>query len=227
MAEQDWAALYQRYHARVRRDHELYGELIAPDPRGQAFQYTPSNLENHVDLLKPSSKVPDELREMIDVARRLFLHAYLDYDFFNVCIEHILLTTEAVLKVGLGYTSPREYPEKSKWTLRPLLEDALKRGMLPERFLGTTDSLAKLRNMVAHPKSHTIINAAIAIDPYLRLIDIANCMYDEDYRKAEEPEVFRQQREYYADLSRQMQAISEQRRRERPAGESEGTAPSS
>lgn len=188
------------------RDIELYKEMVIPDERSSVFNYTPAGLEQDLNTIRPSQKLPKDIAAMLKVTRELYAHAYLNYDFFRVAEVHCFLTMEAALKVALGYTDHRKYPEKSKWTLGPLLSAARKKGLLSDRVEPYVKLLVQLRNDCCHPRNHTIINAAMAIVPYLRAVDVVNCVFDEHYRKAPEPAAFVAQREYGRELKRQLDA---------------------
>jgi hypothetical protein len=90
-----------------------------------------------------TSTTPDDVCNMFDRARHIYVFAWFDYELTVVADQYALATLEGALRGYFGETE----------TLRPLLERAVEAGVIPKYLSSgyeTATYLAMLRNHWAH-----------------------------------------------------------------------------
>jgi hypothetical protein len=130
-----------------------FDELLTPDPRfANVSAGDPTNwlrrmgFKDHYGMaaeISLTSTTPDHVQEMFDRARHTYVFAWFDYELTVVADQYALATLEGALKAYFGSTR----------TLRPLLERAVKAGLVPKYMHSgheTAMYLAMLRNHWAH-----------------------------------------------------------------------------
>ncbi len=130
-------------------------EINSPDSRttgfvrvdretGQKKEYCICDLHGDVELIKLDERVPEEVQSQFNVARNLCLYSWYCYSFHNVACLQAYSTIELALRIRLGKA------EDAKCTLRPLLDEALSKGLISEDWI--PEGIAYLRNISAHGK---------------------------------------------------------------------------
>jgi hypothetical protein len=130
-----------------------FDDLLKPDPRfancsagDPANLFRPMAFQDHYGMAAEillTSATPDHVYEMFDRARHTYVFAWFDYELTVVADQYALATLEGALKSYFGSTQ----------TLRPLLERAVKAGIVPKYLHSgyeTAKYLAILRNHWAH-----------------------------------------------------------------------------
>ena len=128
-------------------------EINSPDSRntsfviinretGQKKEFCICDLHGEVDLIELDETVPEEVRSQFNVARNLCLYSWYCYPFHNVACFKAYSTIEMALRIRLGK------PEETICYLRPMLDEALARGILHDK--SVPETIAYLRNLAAH-----------------------------------------------------------------------------
>jgi hypothetical protein len=134
-------------------------ESIIDGPPGQPFcKWT---LEVHhagVAMLALGDSVPRDVRVSWDTTRNLFLYGWFVYRFFDVARLHGATTVEFALRLALEAKTGQKFSEGKAPTLKKLLEDALKHGLIrPAEF---TERQRALSGVAQHNKDQAMIRAA-------------------------------------------------------------------
>ena len=128
-------------------------EITSPDNRTTSFvtfnretgrkrEFSICDLHEQVELIKLDETVPEEVRSQFNVARNLCLYSWYCYSFHNVACFKAYSTIEMALRIRLGK------PEEAICYLRPMLDEALARGILQDK--SVPETIAYLRNLAAH-----------------------------------------------------------------------------
>jgi hypothetical protein len=130
-------------------------EVMMPDGRttsfvlvnretGQKREFEISDLHEQVEMIKLDESVPEEVQSQFNVARNLCLYSWYCYSFHNVACLQAYSTIELALRIKLGKA------EDAKCTLRPLMDEALSKGLISEDWM--PEGISYLRNISAHGK---------------------------------------------------------------------------
>jgi hypothetical protein len=111
---------------------------------GQKREFGIGDLHEEVEMIKLDETVPEEVQSQFNVARNLCLYSWYCYSFHNVACLQAYSTIELALRIRLGKA------EDAKCTLRPLLDEALSKGLISEDWM--PEGIAYLRNISAHGK---------------------------------------------------------------------------
>jgi hypothetical protein len=128
-------------------------EITSPDNRttsfvvvnretGQKREFRICDLHEEVDLIKLDETVPEEVRSQFNVARNLCLYSWYCYSFHSVACFKAYSTIEMALRIRLGK------PDEAKCNLRPMLEEAVAKGILQDK--SAPETIPDLRNLIAH-----------------------------------------------------------------------------
>jgi hypothetical protein len=132
-----------------------FEEIMMPDKRttsfvlinretGQKREFGIRDLYEEVELIKLVHPVPEEVQSQFNITRNLCLYSWYCYSFHNLACLQAYSTIELALRIRLGKG------EESKATLRPLLDEALAKGLISEDWM--PEGLSYLRNISAHGK---------------------------------------------------------------------------
>jgi hypothetical protein len=130
-------------------------EIMMPDGRtssfvivnretGQKREFGISDLHEQIEMIKLDESVPEEVQSQFNVARNLCLYSWYCYSFHNVTCLQAYSTIELALRIKLGKA------EDAKCTLRPLMDEALSKGLISEDWM--PEGISYLRNISAHGK---------------------------------------------------------------------------
>lgn len=81
-------------------------KLCDPDPRNEGL--TLESLEKALNEVPISAKVPEKIREMLELAKKIYLYGYYAYDFYWLCSINLFLFTETVIKERFLESLPKE-----------------------------------------------------------------------------------------------------------------------
>lgn len=125
-----------------------YDLIVVPDEQGRLRNVELADHHADVAAMELSGFVPDEVRTIFDRARHAYLYAWFDYELTPLAVQQALSALEVALKLG-GLGTPRS-------TLRPLLEEAVARGLAPPLWgqLKLPETVASFRNHWAHGSHH-------------------------------------------------------------------------
>lgn len=180
------------YASPDRRDVELYWEMVQPEDARGLTRWSPTLLRETLDCVPVSPKVEEKVCKMIERVSKVYMYAYLEYEFFDVAVQLALVVIETTLRIKLD----RPFRERERSSLGELVSAAVGRNLLPGRWMGKTlGNILALRNRYAHAGGKNILNYPLAAEVYAWLVDLANCLYDEDWR-AKEPEYIKQKRQF-------------------------------
>jgi len=73
-------------------------DLCTPDKRNIKFDITLDSLRGSLNEVVISGKVPERITKMIEVAQKLYLYAFFEYDFYTVSMIYLALLTETAIK---------------------------------------------------------------------------------------------------------------------------------
>ena len=128
-------------------------EITSPDGRttsfvirnretGQTREFGISDLHEEVELITLEETVPELVRSEFNVARNLCLYSWYCYSFHSVACFKAYSTIEMALRIRLGK------PDEAKCNLRPMLEEAVAKGILQDKL--APETYPDLRNLIAH-----------------------------------------------------------------------------
>jgi len=128
-------------------------EITSPDTRttsfvivnretGQKREFRICDLHEEVELITLDDTVPEAVRSEFNVARNLCLYSWYCYSFHSVACFKAYSTIEMALRIRLGK------PDEAKCNLRPMLKEALVKGILQDKL--APDTIPDLRNLIAH-----------------------------------------------------------------------------
>ena len=132
-------------------------EIILPDGRttsfvivnretGQKREFGISDHHEQVEMIKLDESVPEEVRKSVQCGTQpvpLFMERFC-HSFHNVACLQAYSTIELALRIKLGKA------EDAKCTLRPLMDEALSKGLISEDWM--PEGISYLRNISAHGK---------------------------------------------------------------------------
>lgn len=73
-------------------------DLCTPDKRNINFNITLDSLRSSLSEVVISGKVPERITKMIEVAQKLYLYAFFEYDLYTVSMIYLALLTETAIK---------------------------------------------------------------------------------------------------------------------------------
>lgn len=149
-------------------------DLIKPDSRSKGW--TPEWISEQFTRVPISEKVPDNIKELIDLAQNLAYYGYFKYEFYDLVIFNLCLTLEAALKTKYN---------NRKHGFSRLINRAKRDELFPEPFKKKINHIKKLRNNHAHPNSITII--PLFIRAFHLTTYLINCIFDDKARKVYPP----------------------------------------
>jgi len=97
---------------------------------------------------------PDGACDLLRVARSLFVHAWLDVDFFMVCANVSLQAIETVVR--------QMYPLDTKVPLAALVKRVEEANLLPPEILEVMRNGVEIRNQLSHPLGVATFKPSIA-----------------------------------------------------------------
>ena len=97
---------------------------------------------------------PDGACDILRVARSLFVHAWLDVDFFMVCANVSLQAIETVVR--------QMYPLDTKVPLAALVKRVEEANLLPPEILEVMRNGVEIRNQLSHSLGVATFNPSIA-----------------------------------------------------------------
>jgi hypothetical protein len=83
-------------------------ELCRLDPRNRSLSVDMKQLESAISTVQLSAKIPQGIREMIDLAKRVFLYGYYEYDFFTLSVQYLFLVAETAAKERILCVLPED-----------------------------------------------------------------------------------------------------------------------
>ena len=128
-------------------------EITSPDSRttsfvivnretGQKREFRICGLHEEVELITLDETVPEAVRSEFNVARNLCLYSWYCYSFHSVACFKAYSTIEMALRIRLVKL------DEAKCNLRPMLEEALAKGILQDKL--APETYPDLRNIIAH-----------------------------------------------------------------------------
>jgi hypothetical protein len=114
-------------------------QFFEPDPRMSAFVVRPigssdwraATVSDHygdLEGLDLNPGVPESVVSYVNVIKNLYLYGWLCYPFFTVCHTHTAMAVEMALRLRI----PEPVPQRDRRTLRPLLEQAVSKGLIQD-----------------------------------------------------------------------------------------------
>ena len=149
-------------------------DLVEPDKRSEGW--TPEWVCEQFAEVPISDKVPDNIKEMIDLAQNLAYYGYFKYEFYDLAIFNLCLTLEAALKT--------KYNDR-RGGFSKLIRRAKRDELFPPPFKTKINHIKKLRDNHAHPNRVTII--PLFIRAFHLTTYLINCIFDEEARKVYPP----------------------------------------
>ena len=83
-------------------------DLCQVDGRNKEFGITIAHLEDALDKIDVSPKVPNDVLEMIVLARKICLYSYFEYDLYSIFLIYLFLIVETAAK----FRFLQEWPHK-------------------------------------------------------------------------------------------------------------------
>src|SRR5436190_10020758 len=114
----------------------------AVDPRWHEVFPNEAALEAHVNSWPVADAVPEDMAEVLRVARRLLIKSYQEYGFAHVAVTWGLLALEAGLNVCLE--------ARDKLTLVQMIERTRQRGLIDQEEFEALERARTLRNKIIH-----------------------------------------------------------------------------
>lgn len=83
-------------------------DLCQPDETNRDFNITIESLKESVAMVSISEKVLQKFQELLEVAKKLYLYSYYEWDFYTVCLIYLLLLSETAIKERFLQELPQE-----------------------------------------------------------------------------------------------------------------------
>lgn len=117
---------------------------------GKKEPITLEDLHNGIKNIQLNQNVPEEVKEIFEISKRLFIFGYFYYRFFTVSQHYAFLALESALrnkyKVLFGVDDKR----LEKINLKEIIDKLAKEGIIPEDKKDLYDAGRDLRNTLSH-----------------------------------------------------------------------------
>ena len=134
-------------------DDRLKG-FVRDDGSGGFRPLEPADLLEDVKDIQLGPTVPQEVHFVLDVAKKLYIAAYFNYEFFTVANHYAFLAVEAAaLHRHDTVTSGDRIQHVS---LKKALEGLVQEQIIPESQADIFDAVRRLRNDLSHLKEHLL-----------------------------------------------------------------------
>lgn len=135
------------------QDPRTVGMLGGVGPRGEAIPITRQHMVDVATQWPVSPHTPQEVAAQLRVARELFVHCLLVWEFGAVGAAWSLMAVESCLRWALG--------ADAKASFERLNARARERGLLTDDLAEKTDAGRRLRNMFSHPQGQPALPAGM------------------------------------------------------------------
>jgi hypothetical protein len=160
-----------RKPARPRTHVGILRRLTRPDPSEPPFDLM--ELERGWGQVPVSAHVPGSIARRIELAKDLYRYSYFRYGFRDTAFLYILLAYEAALR--------EVFPQEIDANLSVLIDSADRAGLIPDRQpVKMVHLLRQTRN--AHMHGRIYAPLLYKQEMVLRVIDLINCVFDEEAR---------------------------------------------
>ncbi len=149
---------------------------LSPDTRWTAVFYVESHkeyCERYVIDFFFRDGVHKDILSSFNVIKKLLVHAYFEYEFFDVASVKAMLTFEMALKLRYAELNPEQKQDKS---LRELINWFMYRNYFEHANTNFFEHWLKVRNHYAHPEQHSFAGAGIQ-HHILNVVDLINDLY--------------------------------------------------
>lgn len=163
--------------SRARTHAGILRKLTRRDPCYTSFDLL--ELERGWDKVPVSGRVPETIALRVELAKNLYRYSYFSHGFCDTAFLYILLAYEAALR--------EVFPKKAKPDdLELLIDSAAKAGLIPDRCPSwKVHALRRMRN--AHMHGQVYAPILFTQDHILRVIDLINCVFDDESRVVNPP----------------------------------------
>jgi DNA-directed RNA polymerase subunit RPC12/RpoP len=165
---------------------EVIDRLLTPDTQASVSWF--ESVERNWQGVPVSPKVPEFSRQRIERAKDLFRFSYFRHGFQDAALLYMIATYEEALRQAVG---------SKKSTFEKLLDAGIAEGVCPERHKDfKLTAMRQVRNALAHGSA--LLGNMISQSQLLLVIDLINCVYDENARREYPPLFERRRRELEA-----------------------------
>lgn len=133
-------------------------DLCVRDLRNEGL--TLEHLEKALNKVPISAKVPEKIRKVLELVKKIYLYAYYEYDFYWLCYINLFLFTETAIKERFLESLPKECRLTKKKQSRTMIKDYtniyrfFRKGW---RIVGYEDVNASLKSILIWLKKEGII----------------------------------------------------------------------
>lgn len=120
---------------------------------GEQWAVTEVDILNYVDRIKIDEKVPDDIKELIEVSKALYAYGYLYWTFFTLSQEQSYKAFEAAISSAHKTVYGSNYSTRGnkRLQLSDMIQRLINREIIPHEKKAKYDAIRGLRNMSFHP----------------------------------------------------------------------------
>jgi len=132
----------------LKKDHifENFVKIV----NGKKEPITLEDLRDGVKNIQLSQNVPDEVKEIFEISKRLFIFGYFYYRFFTVSQHYAFLALESALRNKYKELFNVSDKKLEEINLKNIIDKLAKRGIIAEDKKSLYDAGRDLRNALSH-----------------------------------------------------------------------------
>jgi len=151
-------------------DPDGFYKVLKKDPTSVFLVPSLQDLDNTVSVIILNNDVPDQVKEVFEIAKKLFVFGYFKYQLFTVSAHYGFLAVEAA--IGSKYTV-KYGPNKIGFDER--IKRLAKDGILPPEKQEIYEACRRLRNALSHLTEEKMVTPGSV--PLQRTADLINELF--------------------------------------------------
>ncbi|MEK7549099.1 MAG: hypothetical protein AAB496_01235 [Patescibacteria group bacterium] len=135
----------------ILKKDKIFDAFVKIDKEGKSKSIELEDLQQHISILILSSKIPEEVKQVFNGARDLYLFGYFRYYFFTISNHYALLSLESAMQNR--YNQLLGKPKKFL-PLSEIIKKLTDKGVIKKEDKFVYDISRELRNSFSHLTSH-------------------------------------------------------------------------
>lgn len=144
----------------ILKKDKIFDAFVKIDKEGKSKSIELEDLQQHISILILSSKIPEEVKQVFNGARDLYLFGYFRYYFFTISNHYALLSLESAMQNR--YNQLLGKPKKFL-PLSEIIKKLTDKGVIKKEDKFVYDISRELRNSFSHLTSPPVITPADAL----------------------------------------------------------------